>query len=84
MPRFLFRTWKYRAHVQLLCWNEVGSLGLEFSTIQFAMLARRLYEAIQMMHGLQFFVLENSNQYLSAGVFFKSSDVDLRGREIFF
>ena len=47
------------------------------------MFARGLYKAIQMMDS-NFFVLEKGNQYLSAGVFFKLSDVDLRGREILF
>ena len=47
------------------------------------MFARGLYKAIQMMDS-NFFVLEKGNQYLSAGVFFKLSDVDVRGREILF
>ena len=60
----------------------VGSLD-QFSTIQFAMFARGLYKAIQMMDS-NFFVLEKGNQYLSAGIFLKLSDVDLWGREILF
>ena len=38
-----------KAYIRLLCWNEVGSLGLEFSTIQFTILTRGLHEAIQMI-----------------------------------
>ena len=31
--RFLFQTWIYTAYFRLICLNEVGSAGLEFSSV---------------------------------------------------
>ena len=84
MACFVFQTWKYRSlFAYFFGMNLDHSIELEFSTIHFAMLARGLHKAIQMMDQ-NFFVLESGNYYLSARVFFKSSDVDLRDREILF